>query len=330
MSTVKPKTALARLLDNVSGMNIDGAISGGDVGIAQMEEETVLPTVPSKETQSILAPESNAIKIQYVDTALCQPWAFADRPEDEMGDIDALANSIKEYGQQEPILLSPINSKTNIKYEVIFGNRRWRACKRVGLSVLAIIKLTSDQEAAVYQKEENENRKDISDLARAKSLKAQLEAGIFKNELELSKALGLSRQTLNDIMAFIRIPDALINAIPNFKNLSRKTAVRLSTLAKDPQTIEGLIQLGTKIGAKEITAINLDASLYKVLNPSLHTPKHSEDIFDVTDSAGKKMFYIKNSFSSDTTIKIAKRLNGTYDVNALKEVIYQYLANSKK
>lgn len=324
MMNKKPKTALAKLLDNIKQV-----------------EEIELPvtenahyTLPNKREQETKSPSSFWIKDESVNEPLslvylnpeeCKPWRFADRPEDEMGDIAELARSIKEHGQQEPVLVRPTESTNQKRFEVIFGNRRWRACQHANITMLAIVKSVSDQEAALYQKEENEQRKDLSDYARAKSYKAQLEFGVFSSEAEMSLSLNISRKTLNDLMAFIRVPAELVAAIPNFKHLSRAMAVQLSILAKDATNLEKLIKLGPKIGNHSITTSNLEKYLIGEDIPK----KSSAKVVDITDRKGNSLFNMSENPHGLLTIKIHRHLSGKYQIDSLKEMLYNYLVDSK-
>ncbi len=219
------------------------------------EKSLLNNSIKNKETNS------NFGKLIKVEPSECILWPYTDRPIDELGDISALAESLKQNGQQEPILLRPNQQPTSHKYEVIFGNRRWRAAQKVNIKLIGILKLVTDQEGALFQKEENENRKDISDFAKAISYKSQLDGGVFKSESELSKSLGMSKQTLNDIMSFIRVPEELRETINNYKQLSRKLVSKLATLSKNKKNIDILVQVSDKISSGIINSTNIEIYL---------------------------------------------------------------------
>lgn len=322
MTTKKPKTALAKLLDNIKQID---QVEGGEVG--RLDAETLQHSTqppPVNQLSNAEDPNLRNMRLEYIDPQLCKPWQFADRPEDEMGDIDQLAHSIKTVGQQEPVLVRPKNTYNSISYEVIFGNRRWRAAKIAKVKLLAIVKEVSDQDAALYQKEENEERKDLSDLARAKSYKAQMDAQVFASEVDLSKKLSISRKTLNDIMAFIRIPEELAAAIPNYKFLSRAMAVKLAMLSKDKSILPRLMELSPKIGGKSINTSNIEKFVYQ--QETLE--KEPVDKTQINDQKGNKLFVVKTNAQGQTTIQINKTLNGKYSPTQLQELIYHYLTKT--
>ena len=327
MSKPKPKSAMARLLEKMQSTEFLEGAAVVPSHTLTISEEIVKQTIPSDTWEmKDNSEQRQELVLTRIDPDLCRPWQFADRPEDEMGDIDALANSIKHYGQQEPVLARPLKKPDIIKYEIVFGNRRWRACKKAGVLLLAIINEVTDQEAALFQKEENENRKDLSDLARARSYQSQIDAGIFKSENELSKSLGISRQNLNDLMAFNRIPEVLANTIPNLKNVSRKVAVKLSVLSKDKNNLEILIKLAPKIGSGEITSMNIEYYLQRLTRQNVaFDNKEKFNTQDIVNHEGKKIFTIKKSPNGELIIKISRNITGKYEPQMLKEIIFNYL-----
>lgn len=317
MASKKVSSAMAKLLGETQGVI---PLDDADVDIAfthnkQVSESKQDKKMAATKTKVSSPPttQTTPLSVVSLDPNILRPWQFSDRPEDEMGDLDALAKSIQEHGQQEPILVRPlIHAQTTHEYEVIFGNRRWQACKKVNCQVLAFVKTMSDQEAARFQKEENENRKDLSDYARARSYRNQIQSGVFKSERELSRILGISHQVLNDIMAYTRIPDELLNQIPNIKAISRKTAVKIATLSKDKQQYKILKTLANKIGNGEITAANIDsvvASQGHKKTKSSHEFAHKPNWHPVKNDNNQLLFTIKFSPHGDWTIKVPKSMH---------------------
>lgn len=328
----RPKSALARLIDE-QGKKADYG-DQAEVGVAFDEEDTIskpLKTNLSNVNTHTAIQQINAI-VKTIDPHRCRLWRFADRPEDELGNIDELGEGIKKSGQQQPVLARPVEDDPSIDFEIIFGNRRWRACKKFNLPLTVEIRDITDQEAALCQKEENQNRENLSDLAKARSYKALLEAGIFLSESELSKSLGISIQSMNDIMSFIRIPEKLAHSIPNFKDISRKTAIKLAKLSKDKKILGYLINLAVDIGNKKITASNIeDIIAKKSLNKKeIAGKQHRNQAIKVNDDVGDFLFSLKRTVSGETIVTIDKLISQKYGVNALKTLLYETLLNLKE
>ena len=81
----------------------------------------------------------------------CVLWDYVDRQDFEMGDIKALGLDIKKNGQIQPIIVR----YNGDHYEIIAGQRRWRACHYMNIPVEAIITDLSDEEALFVQSSEN-------------------------------------------------------------------------------------------------------------------------------------------------------------------------------
>lgn len=219
----------------------------------------------------------------------CEPWEFADRGEYEMGDITALAKSIAHEGQKVPILIRR-SIKSSKKYEIIYGHRRWRACKSLGKEVQAIVEDLDDKEAASAQKVENENRKNICDYSRALSYKKMLDHKLFNTEKELADFLKLSKQTLNDLMAFARIPGAIVDKIHHMHELPLTLAVKIASLSKDSSNIEHIVAMTTYINQKKVTLRNFDKIFNDIANGESVSLTSNEVIYGRN---GAKLFSVR-------------------------------------
>ncbi len=116
--------------------------------------------------------------------------------------LQELAESIKEYGVIEPIII-----KKSIKgYEIVAGERRAKASKIAGLSTIpAIIKDFSDEEMMQIALLENIQREDLSVIEEASAYKKILQSSNITQE-ELSKKIGKSRSYITNIIGVLRLP----------------------------------------------------------------------------------------------------------------------------
>lgn len=246
----------------------------------------------------------------------CEPWAYADRSEEEMGNIDSLATSIKKYGQQEPILVRPKNPVTdNIEYEIIFGNRRWRACASLNIPVKAIVKSITDQEAAISQKEENENREGISDYSKAIFYKKMIDNKIFASVESLANSMGIGKSTLIDLLSYTRIKQEIISAIPNPHKLSRRAAVKLASLSssKNEKIIESLIFLAPDIASGKIPARKIEIELNKKIQPE------SKNVLN------QSVFSLTRHNNGDVSVLIPKEFMKNIDLKELDKILTEYI-----
>jgi len=90
-------------------------------------------------TQSGIGFKEN--ELVFVDPNECEPWEYANRSEDEMGNMEELIKSIKENSQLQPVLVRTHPSPHDgVKYQIIFGRRRHAACLQLGIKLLVIKK----------------------------------------------------------------------------------------------------------------------------------------------------------------------------------------------
>ena len=123
------------------------------------------------------------------------PNRFQPRLAFDDASLQDLAASIKQHGIIQPLILR----RKNDKYEIIAGERRYKAARMAGLvSVPAIISNLSDAASAEVAIVENVQRKDLTAIEEAKSYQAILDKGYMTQE-ELAKKCGVSRQTVNAI-----------------------------------------------------------------------------------------------------------------------------------
>lgn len=325
MSRKKPQSAMAALLDFAQTAVVDDVQEQTNtVHAAPRQNEWQDGARFEKINESIVRDETQE-QLITVDPKDCILWRFSDRPSDELGDIDALAQSIKEHGQQEPILVRKNRQDTSHAYEVIFGNRRWRAAQQEELKLIAICKNLTDQQAALCQKEENENRKELSDYARAMSYRAQLDGGVFKNETELSKVLGISKQTLSDVMAYLRVPETLRDAISNYKSLSKKMVTKLAALSKDKEILDILILLAPKISDQSVTTTTLEKHIQSYLIPGVKKNKFVNAELEGRDTSGKLLFKTRLQNSGEIAVQISKQIVDQHHMDELHAQFEHFL-----
>ena len=136
--------------------------------------------------------ESTILQVPIEDII---PNRFQPRLAFDDDSLKDLSSSIKQHGIIQPLVLR----RKNDKYEIIAGERRYKAAKMAGLvSVPAIISNMDDNTSAEVAIVENIQRKDLTAIEEAKSYQALLDKGYMTQE-ELAKKCGVSRQTVNAI-----------------------------------------------------------------------------------------------------------------------------------
>jgi len=134
---------------------------------------------------------------------------FQPREEFDPEAIDSLSRSIKEHGVLQPVILRPKDNG----YELVAGERRLRASKKLGLKKIpGIIKGLSDEEIAQIALIENLQRKDLSFLEEAKGYKQLIEE-FNLTQKEMAERIGKSQSTVANKMRILNLPDKVREAI---------------------------------------------------------------------------------------------------------------------
>lgn len=165
--------------------------------------------------------------------------------------LSELANSIAEHGLIQPIVVRPMSSGS---YQIIAGERRWRACRMAGLdSVPVVIKDISEKEVMELALIENLQREDLNAIEEAKGYKTLIETYGLTQE-SVAERVGKSRSAVTNSLRLLSLKenesDALIKGIisPGHARALlaiedeelRKTALALAVSGKSVREIEAL------------------------------------------------------------------------------------------
>lgn len=117
--------------------------------------------------------------------------------------LDELAQSIRERGVLEPIVVRPKSGK----YEIVMGERRYRASRLAGLDEIpAVVREMNDEDAAADALLENFQREDLNPIDRAKAIEGLLS---FMTWEKCAKTLGVSESTLRRHLELLELPDSI-------------------------------------------------------------------------------------------------------------------------
>lgn len=123
------------------------------------------------------------------------------------GQLDELASSIRAQGVLQPILVRPID-KAEGRYEIIAGERRWRAARQAGLTTIpVVIREMNDQEALVVALMENLQREGLNPMEEALGLQ-QLKDEFGLSQDDMAARLGKSRSAIANTLRLAALPDS--------------------------------------------------------------------------------------------------------------------------
>ena len=169
----------------------------------------------------------------YVQIALenIKPNKFQPRMVFDELELQSLANSIKELGLLQPIIVR--SSGESNQYEIISGERRYRAFQLLEKSYIdCIVMDATDEKNSLLALAENINREDLTDYEIAKSVIAFKNG--FPNKSEYANTLGISRQDLYRLLSFEKLPLEIQQRLDNSPTLlTAKTAEQIGQFIKN-------------------------------------------------------------------------------------------------
>ena len=124
--------------------------------------------------------------------------------------LEELAKSIEQNGIIQPILVRPMSDGS---YQLIAGERRWRAARMAGLHEVPVtIREMSDEEASVFALIENLQREDLSPVEEAEGLKSLIESYGFTQE-EAADRVGKSRSAIANTTRLLDLPNEILELV---------------------------------------------------------------------------------------------------------------------
>jgi len=172
--------------------------------LGEIEEETtqVSALIERKEVEGI-----TFLPVEQLQAGKFQPRRVFTR---DM--LDDLISSIKTKGVLQPLLVRQI---ANNRFEIIAGERRWRASKAAGLTqVPVIIKNFNDEETLEVSLIENLQRQDLNPLEEAQGYQRLLDE-FNRTQEELAKVVGKSRSYVANMLRLLDLPDVVKNYLDN-------------------------------------------------------------------------------------------------------------------
>jgi ParB family chromosome partitioning protein len=234
------------------------------------------------------------IAIERISSGLYQPRAVFD--EDSLND---LAESIRQHGIVQPLLVRPKSSGKGENYELIAGERRWRAAQKAKLhDVPVVIRDADDQMAAEIAMIENIQRRDLSVIEEAEGYRRLITEFEYTQDA-LSKVIGKSRSHLANTMRLLNLPEEVKVHVKN----GVLTAGQVRPLiGRDDAT-----QLAAQILSRGMSARQVEALVTAQDRPPRPKPEKSADVIaleqDLAASTGLEVTVTNKGEAGVITIK---------------------------
>lgn len=162
----------------------------------------------------------------------------ADQPRTQLGNIEELAASVREKGILEPILVRQIGPN---RYQIISGERRYRAASLVGLDEIPAIELdVDDKEQLEIALIENIQRKDLTPFEEAEGFYVLQQKFGYTHE-KISQVVGKSRTTITETLMLNEIPDR-IRVLCREAGIANKSVLVQVARAADEEAMEEVVR----------------------------------------------------------------------------------------
>lgn len=236
---------------------------------------------------------------------------YQPRKEFDREKLDELAQSIKENGLIQPIIVrqSPV-----IGYEILAGERRYRASLLAGLrSIPAVVKQLSDQEMMVQSIIENLQRENLNPIEEARAYESLVEKGF--THAEIADKMGKSRPYISNSIRLLSLPEQILSEVENGK-LSQAHARSLVGLNKEQQDYFFQRIIEEDISVRKLEAL-LTEKKQKKLQKNDHFIQNEEE-------------QLKKLLGLDVEIKLSKKDSGKIIISFSNQEEYSRIINSLK
>ena len=225
--------------------------------------------------------------------------------------IQELAQSIKENGLIQPIIVrkSPV-----LGYEILAGERRYRASIVAGLSeVPVIVKQLSDQDMMLHSIIENLQRENLNPIEEAKAYQSLIDKGF--THTEIAEKMGKSRPYITNLVRLLGLPKHILTEVESGK-LSQAHARLLIQLSSDKQD-----KLLNRIQTENLSVRQVEQILQKTKKSS---KKEKDHLVKEEEQTLKKILGL------DVQISLQKKDSGKISISFHNQDEYQQFINSLK
>lgn len=167
--------------------------------------------INTQEIEVIKTDENIEKGISYININDIKPNKDQPRKTFDEEKIGELAESIKEHGLIQPVILR----KSGKGYEIVAGERRWRACRKAGLKEIpCIIKELTDEQNMLIAIIENMQREDLNPIEEAEGI-SQMVTVYGMTQEEISKSVGKSRPYITNVLRLLKLPEEIRDMVSN-------------------------------------------------------------------------------------------------------------------
>ncbi|MCX7184607.1 MAG: ParB/RepB/Spo0J family partition protein [Nitrosospira sp.] len=227
--------------------------------------------------------DSNASgeSLQNLKTALLQPGKYQPRTHMDKESLAELADSIKVRGVMQPVLVRLVSAG---RYEIIAGERRWRAAQMAGLEEIpALIRDVPDEAALAMSLIENIQRENLNPLEEAQGIQRLINEFGMTHQAA-SQALGSSRSAVSNLLRLLNL-SAPVQELMMQGKIDMGHGRALLTLSAAKQ-----IEIAHQVAHKQLSVRETEKLVYRIENSELkQPPKRDRDLLRLQESVSAKL-----------------------------------------
>ena len=214
--------------------------------------------------------EANKEDINFIEIDEIAPNESQPRKTFNKEKLEELARSIKTHGVIQPIVVR----KQGSHYEVVAGERRWRAARIAGLSeVPCIVRELTDEQNMLVAILENVQREDLNPIEEARGIRAMIEDYELTQD-EVAKAVSKSRPYITNALRMLKLPDAVLDMVSAGKLSAGHARAILS--AKEEEQTEIAKHVETKgLSVREAEKLSKKGLSFDRKKPGKHPTKNA-------------------------------------------------------
>jgi ParB family chromosome partitioning protein len=241
-----------------------------------------------------LAPPAASERALEVDIDLLQPNKFQPRTHMDDARIDDLARSIRSNGVIQPIVVR----KAETGYEIVAGERRWRASQRAGLlKVPIVVRDIPDDKLRAAALIENIQREDLNPIEEATAYRRLADEFGLTQE-QIAESVGKDRSSVSNYVRLLKLPEAIRDHVAA-GTLSMGHARALLGL----QDSGVLLRIGRDVVQRGLSVRETESLVKRTIEPTPTKPEAAKDVH--TRAAEERM-----RFALGTRVRIARKGKG--------------------
>lgn len=191
------------MVDRRLGRGLDFFLSGSRKTDSSAKNPDQTPPAASNPPTEVDA--GSGEQVQQVEIALLEPNPYQPRKEMVESELKTLSESIRESGILQPILARKVGKR----FQIVAGERRWRAAQLAGLDQVPVLcRELSDNESAVFALVENLQREDLNAIEKAQGIKLLMDE-MKATQAQVAKQVGFERSTVANFLRLLDLPPAV-------------------------------------------------------------------------------------------------------------------------